>query len=125
LQPVPGPSLVVTAIAGLRNRALIAVGYDTLCRRSELVGLRTEDFTFKAGHVTRVLIRRRKNDPFGNGRLGLASASTVGRLRDGVYSKGMDLSAVRENRIATEPLGAFSLNRILKSTAEAAGLPKK
>jgi integrase/recombinase XerD len=30
---------------GIRNRAIIAVGYDTLCRRSELVGLRVEDLS--------------------------------------------------------------------------------
>jgi integrase/recombinase XerD len=30
-------------LLGLRDKALIAVGYDTLCRRSELVALRAED----------------------------------------------------------------------------------
>ena len=32
-------------LIGIRNRAIIAVGYDTLCRRSELVGLRVEDLS--------------------------------------------------------------------------------
>lgn len=33
------------SLRGLRNRAMLLVGYDTLCRRSELVSLRVEDIS--------------------------------------------------------------------------------
>jgi integrase len=59
---------------GLRNRALLAVGYDTLCRQSELVALRVEELEPVAGDRLRVLVRRAKNNPFGLGR-------ALGRLR--------------------------------------------
>ena len=115
-------------LAGLRNRALIAVGYDTLCRRSELVGLRVEDFAPKPGRGMEALIRRSKNDPFGNGRLGLVGIVAAKHLRTWLDSagirKGWIFRAVHNDKIATEPLSPFSVNRILKSTAETAGLPE-
>jgi site-specific recombinase XerD len=64
-------------LLGLRNRALIAVGYDTLCRRSELVWLRLEDLSPLEGSAMSILIRRAKNDPFGDGRLGYLTPATV------------------------------------------------
>jgi integrase len=52
---------------GLRNRALVAVGYDTICRRSELVALRVEDLDPRPRDGFSVLVRRAKNDPFAMG----------------------------------------------------------
>ena len=56
---------------GLRNRAMLALGYELLTRRSELVALRDEDLEFRQDGTLRVLIRRSKADPFGAGRLGV------------------------------------------------------
>jgi integrase/recombinase XerD len=48
-------------LASLRDKALLHVGYDTLCRRSELVGLCVEDIS-QGGHgVATILVRRAKN----------------------------------------------------------------
>src|SRR3954451_10606338 len=45
-------------LTGKRNRAMIALGYDTLCRRSELIALRVEDLSeVREGGAT-ILIRR-------------------------------------------------------------------
>ena len=41
----------------------------TLTRRSELVALRMNDLEGREGGTLRVLIRRAKNDPFGEGQL--------------------------------------------------------
>jgi integrase/recombinase XerD len=113
-------------LSGLRNRALIAVGYDTLCRRSELVGLRLEDFTFKPGRVTQVLIRRSKNDPFGNGRIGFVGATAVVHLQAWLKAAGIGTGwifrAVRDENIAKESLDPSSVNRILKAMALDAAL---
>lgn len=43
---------------GLRNRAMISLGYDLLTRRSELVALNTDDVEFREDGTLRVLIRR-------------------------------------------------------------------
>src|SRR3954451_9078465 len=65
-------------LTGKRNRAMIALGYDTMCRRAELIGLRAEDLSSceGAGGAT-ILIRRAKNDPYGSGRLGYVSEETL------------------------------------------------
>ena len=64
-------------LLGLRNRALVAVGYDTLCRRAELVSLRIEDLTQLEDGAMSIFVRRAKNDPFGDGRYGYITARTV------------------------------------------------
>ena len=55
-------------LKGARDRAMLKVGYDTLCRRAELVALRVEDIEEDGNGGARILIRRSKNDPFGDGR---------------------------------------------------------
>ena len=45
---------------GLRNRAMISLGYDLLTRRSELVALRSDDIEFREDNTLRVLIRRKR-----------------------------------------------------------------
>lgn len=42
---------------GLRNRAMLALGYELLTRRSELVALRNQDIVERADGTLRVLIR--------------------------------------------------------------------
>ena len=68
-------------LSGKRDRAMIALGYDTLCRRAELVALCVEDLTQSASGSAQILIRRSKNDPYGNGRLGYVSPETLELLR--------------------------------------------
>jgi site-specific recombinase XerC len=45
-----------------RERALLAVAYDTMARRSELVAMDVEDFSFMEDGSGRVMIRRSKTD---------------------------------------------------------------
>jgi integrase/recombinase XerD len=61
-------------LQGLRNRALIAVGYDTLCRRAELVQLQIDDLTIKSEGSGTILVRKSKADQLGSGRLAYLSA---------------------------------------------------
>jgi site-specific recombinase XerD len=51
------------SLRGLRDRALLLLAYDTLCRRRELVSLGVEDLK-----PQKVLLRRSKTDPHGLGR---------------------------------------------------------
>jgi site-specific recombinase XerD len=60
------------SIQGIRNRALLLVAYDTLCRRSELVSLRREDIQVERNSSSepissRILLRRSKTDPYAQG----------------------------------------------------------
>jgi len=58
------------------------LGYDTLCLRSEFVGLRVEDITPSQDGAAQVLVRRSKNDPFGVGRLAYVSPQTLRFVRE-------------------------------------------
>ena len=115
-------------LVGIRNRAVIAVGYDTLCRRSELVALRVEDLSELEGGAMSILVRRAKNDPFGDGRLGYLTSKTVKLLK-----RWLKVSKIRDGwlfrriygaRIGDNYLNPFTINRIIKELAEAAKLEK-
>lgn len=105
---------------------MIALGYDTLCRRSELVGLRAEDLSVVRG-AGQILTRRSKSDPYGQGRLGYASSDTLLLLRDWLATakieRGFIFRRVRSDNIGEKPLHPYSVNRILEQAASRAGLP--
>jgi integrase/recombinase XerD len=61
---------------GLRNRAMLSLGYEVLTRRSELVALRNQDIAEREDGTFRVPIRRSKADPFGEGRIAFTSRRT-------------------------------------------------
>lgn len=65
--------------SGLRNRAIIALGYDLLTRCSELVAIRTSELAERGDGELRVLIRRSKADPFGQGRISFTSREPLRR----------------------------------------------
>ena len=52
-------------ITGIRNKAILSIGYDFLARRSELVALKTSNIDFLKSGGIRSIIRRSKNDQFG------------------------------------------------------------
>lgn len=114
-------------LAGLRDRALIMVGYDTMCRRSELAALRLEDLTGVSDGSMLALIRRAKNDPFGDGRDGFVSATAgaalTAWLEAGTISEGWLFRRVYAGRVGSDALHPHSIGRILKQRATAAGLP--
>lgn len=114
-------------LAGLRNAALLCVGYDTLARRSELAGLKFEDMEPLAEGAMSILIRRAKNDPFGDGRMGVLSPDTVARIaawrKAAKLRQGWMFRRINGSHIAKEPLDSGSINRILKIWARNAGLP--
>jgi integrase len=113
-------------LIGIRNRAIIAVGYDTLCRRSELVGLRVEDLSKLEHGAMSILVRRAKNDPFGDGRLGYLTPKTVMLLKKWLKASnikdGWLFRRIYGNRIGSHCLHPYTVTRIIKELAEAAGL---
>jgi integrase len=65
---------------GSRDRAIISIGYDTLCRRSELVALRIEDLVRLPDGTGRIQVRRSKNDPYAKGQDAFISRRGLGDL---------------------------------------------
>ena len=109
-----------------RNRALLAVAYDTLLRRGELVALQVSDIVEELDGAATVLVRRAKADPEGRG-------ATVYLARDSValVREWRERSGVCEGRLFRslnrgalgERLDASQVPRIFKAMAERAALP--
>ena len=51
----------------VRNRALLAVAYDTMLRRSELASLQVSDLLVEIDGTATLLVRSGKTDPDGTG----------------------------------------------------------
>jgi integrase len=78
----------------IRDRALVAVAYDTMCRREELVSLRVEDIEEAGDASGSVLIRRSKTDTTGEGAAAYLSPLTMRLLKDWISQAGIKEGAV-------------------------------
>jgi integrase/recombinase XerD len=112
---------------GLRNRAMISLGYDLLARRSELVALMKDDVTFRPDGTLRVLIRRSKSDPFGLGRLAFSSQRSAALVQAWLDWRGPYIEplfcAIYHGRPINRALGTTQVKDMIKHSAQAAGLP--
>ena len=114
---------------GLRNRAMLALGYELLTRRDELVALGTDDVEFRSDGTLRVLIRRSKADPFGEGRLAFTSLRTASLVRDwldwrGPYIKPL-FCPVYQGKAIQRNLSTTTVKALIKTSARDAGLPQE
>ena len=123
LLEVPGDGLI-----DARNRALLAVAYDTLLRRGELVDLQVTDIVAEFDGSATVLVRRSKGDPEGRGATAYVARDSMALLRE-----WLERSGVREGRlfrslcrgVVGERLDASQVPRIFKAMAERAGVPEE
>jgi integrase len=65
----------------LRNKALLTVGYTSMCRRGELVRLLAEDLQTDAEGFGRILVRKGKTDQTGKGAYVAITADAMHHLR--------------------------------------------
>ena len=111
---------------GLRDRALIATGYDTLCRRAELVELQIEDLTTRSDGSGTILVRKSKADQLARGRLAYLSSETIAFLDDWFAASdlktGPIFQGIHGKSLSKEAIHAYSVARILKDRAADAGL---
>lgn len=110
----------------LRNRALFAVAYDTLVRRSALVALQLEDVQVTEDGAGTVLVRREKTDQQGEGSIRYLAADSVRHLKAWIsvagITEGALFRAVSRWGVIGESLGAGEIPAILKKFAKAAGV---
>lgn len=109
------------SVSGLRDAALLSVGYDTLCRSSELVLLEVDHLSACG---TRLLVPRSKADPFGEGRIAHLSDDaqkhldlwlSASRTKGGPLFRGL-----HTGKASDRPLNTCSIRRIVKRAAERA-----
>ena len=70
-------SVLGWSLCDIRDRLLLALGYETLCRRSELVALSMEHIERYPTGEGSILVVRSKADPFGAGRRAYLSHDTL------------------------------------------------
>lgn len=119
-------------LIGARDRALILLGFAGAFRRSELVGLDTEDCVFGKDGLT-VNLRRSKTDQDGAGRkIGIPYGSNpetcpVRTLQEWIDAVGISAGPIfrsinRHGRIQAGRLSPVDVARIVKKLATRAGL---
>lgn len=115
-----------SSLRDVRNRALLAVAYDTLCRRSELVALMREDIQILDHGDGTVLVRRGKTDQAGAGMARYLARDTVALVRHwldaaGIGTSGLLFRAVLKGNRLGEALHPAEVSRVFKGMARAAG----
>lgn len=111
---------------GLRNRAMISLGYDLLTRRSELVALRCSDIEMRGDGTLRAIIRRSKSDPFGMGRIAFSSRRSARLVEEWLVWRGPDIEPlfcpIYQGKPINRTLGTTSVKEMIKAAVAAAGL---
>lgn len=117
---------------GLRNRALLMIAYDTMCRRSEIISLRIEDLRHtEIDGVPNysIILRKSKTDQDAIGKHLHLSSQTANTLKawlarlnenHGPIFRGITVSGKISNG-----LSEGQINRIYKSLARAAKLDQE
>lgn len=109
-----------------RDAALLAVAYDTLLRRGELVGLRLEDLVRAPDGSATILVRRSKTDGAGDGAMKYVAADTLRRIDAYLAATGVAggalFRALSKAGRPGRPLQGQEVPRLFRRLAEAAGL---
>ena len=111
-----------------RNKALLAVAYDTMLRRAELVSLQAADLLEEMGGHATLLVRCSKTDREGKGEIvwvGRDSPRLVRAWLDRAgIADGLLFRSVGKGGRIGDRLHPCQVPRIFKSMARAAGLPE-
>lgn len=122
----------VDTIDGIRNRAILLVGFAGAFRRSELVALEVRDLEWSDEGVI-LTVRRSKTDqkgegtrkaiPFVHSPMCAAKALQGWMLASGIVEGPVFRAFAQNNKLRKSPLSPQSVALIVKGAAKAAGLP--
>jgi integrase len=110
----------------LRNKALLAVAYTSLCRRGELVRLLMEDLQADADGFATVVVRQSKTDQTGEGASVAITADAMHHLRAWLVAARIEsgplFRSVNRHGQVGGPLDQGSVSAIFKAMAQRARL---
>ena len=113
----------------IRDRALVAVAYDTMCRREELVSLLVEDIADAEDGSGSVLIRRSKTDTTGEGATAYLSPLTMRLvsewLKESRLKEGPVFVRVRGSSGVGDSLTAQNVSSVLRKIGQWIGLDRQ
>jgi hypothetical protein len=114
-----------SSLQGLRDRAILLVAYDSLCRRSELVALEYEDILITDGNI-KLKLRKSKTDPLATGRWLYLSKPTQRYLREWLNASsvksGRLFKGLSANGKIKGSLNSAQIGRIYKKLARKSGV---
>ena len=111
------------SLRGIRDRAILLVAYDSLCRRSELVSLEFEDVLIneKDGSI-KLRLRKSKTDPHGIGKNLYLSIEAQRSLKEWIFkskiSSGKIFRAITATGKIKDSLNLSRIGRIYKKIAQ-------
>lgn len=110
-------------LLGLRNRALLHIGYDILARRSELTALKITDLEFLDDGTAKVIVRRSKTDPYGIGRSAHINKGCTKLLRRWISCRNPNASwlfqPVYRSVAIPRSISCTTLKRLIKNSIRA------
>lgn len=105
---------------------MLALGYELITRRSELIALSNQDITERKDDTLWVLIRRSKANPFGNGRIAFASKRTVDLLRKWPAYRGPEIEwvfcPIYQGKVIDHCLVTTAVRWVIKEAPQRCGL---
>ena len=111
----------------VRNRAMLAVAYDAMLRRCEVVALQVTDLMIEMDSTAALLVRRSKTDAEGAGALLYLHSDSVRLVRAWLAGSGIDsgplFRSLRKDGKVGDQLDPSRIPRIYKAMAQRAGLP--
>jgi integrase len=111
------------SLAELRDATLISVGYDTLCRSSELAAMRIEHLDVPNA---KILIPRSKSDAAGAGRIAYLSPTTIKLIKRWLTStklhNGPLFRSLHLSRLSDAPLSTSSIRHLVKRATGRSGV---
>ena len=117
-------SITEDNLRGIRDRALLLVAYDSLCRRSELVSLQVEDLIISESlpvKTLRLRLRRSKTDQEAAGRWLYLSVAAQQALNEWLIAADLDngkiFRGIKKKGELSEGLNSSHINRIYKRIA--------
>ena len=114
-------------LAAVRDAALISVGYDTLCRSSELVAMRYEHLERGSEGDWKILVPKSKADPEGSGRVAWLSPRTRSLLGEWLHRTGIEegllFRGLHLGKLSSALCETASVRRLVKRAARNAAVP--
>jgi integrase len=118
----------VRNLRDIRDRALVSMAYDTMCRREELVSLRIEDIADSGDGSGSVLIRRSKTDAAGEGATAYLSPMTMRLVAEWLSASQLKSGPVLARVVGSNGVGdaltAQIVTAVLRKVGQWIGLPE-
>jgi integrase len=109
------------SLRGIRDKSILLVAYDSLCRRSELVSLEFEDLVINNNENLRLKLRKSKTDPDGIGKNLYLSIEAQNALKDWIIKSkifsGKIFRAITATGKIRDSLSSSHVGRIYKKIA--------